>query len=99
MLFKHNNRSAIQAVILTSLLSLLASCSNSAAIESLVSADPQLKEAIIGQQINTTKPQRSQDSAKKAAPITNAMNKPVAAPNNTCIRQRQERCQWSSSGD
>ncbi len=60
MLFKHHNRSAIQAVILTSLLSLLASCGNSAALESLVSADPQLK---IGQQSPASKSGTSRDSA------------------------------------
>ncbi len=59
MLFKYHNRSAIQAVILTSLL--LAGCGNSAAIESLVSADPRLKE--IKQQSQATRLEASQDSA------------------------------------
>lgn len=43
MLFKQDNRPVIKGIILTSLLSLLASCGNSEAIESLVSADPELK--------------------------------------------------------
>ena len=43
MLFKQNDRPAIKGIILTSLLSLLAGCGNSEAIESLVSADPELK--------------------------------------------------------
>ncbi len=78
MLLKYNNHPAIKAVILTSLLSLLASCSNSAAIESLVSADPLLKEGEIGQQINTTKAQLAPDSATKASDIASQDQKIVA---------------------
>ncbi|MEL6441939.1 MAG: S-layer homology domain-containing protein [Cyanobacteria bacterium J06621_8] len=57
MLFKNSNPSATQGFILTGLLTLLASCSNTAALESLVSADPQLTETKIGQ----TQPDNSAD--------------------------------------
>ena len=43
MLSKPNNRLAMRGIILSSLLTLLSSCANSAAIESLISADPDLK--------------------------------------------------------
>lgn len=45
MLFKQNERPAIRGIILTSLLGLLAGCGNSEALESLISADPELKKA------------------------------------------------------
>ena len=44
MLFNQNNRPAIRGIILTSLL-ILAGCGNSEALESFVSADPELKRA------------------------------------------------------
>ena len=44
MLSKKNDRPAIKAIILTSLLTLLSACGNSAALESLVSPDPALKK-------------------------------------------------------
>ncbi|WP_019505386.1 S-layer homology domain-containing protein [Pleurocapsa sp. PCC 7319] len=43
MFLKQNNQKALLGVLVTSLFTLLASCGNSAAIESLVSADPKLK--------------------------------------------------------
>ena len=44
MLSKQTSRPAIRGIILTSLLTLLSSCGNSAAIENLIGADPDLKE-------------------------------------------------------
>lgn len=44
MLFKQNHCPAIQGIMLTSLLALLAGCGNSEALEGFVSADPKLKE-------------------------------------------------------
>lgn len=46
MLFNQNNRPAIQGIILTSLLTLLASCGDSVALEGFVSADPKLKDKV-----------------------------------------------------
>ena len=54
MLFKLNNRKTIRAIILTSSLTVLASCSNSAAIEGFISADPKLKEGEAGQLSSAT---------------------------------------------
>ena len=53
MLFKFDNRQTVRAIILTSSL-ILASCSNSAAIEGFVSADSRLKENKTKQLSNTT---------------------------------------------
>jgi hypothetical protein len=44
MLFKQDIHLAVKGIILTSFLALLAGCSNSAALEGFVSADPRLKE-------------------------------------------------------
>ncbi|MEM8722051.1 MAG: S-layer homology domain-containing protein [Cyanobacteria bacterium P01_G01_bin.39] len=63
MLFPQKNRSAIQTIILTSLLTLLASCGNSAALEGLVSADPQLKEDQAGSSPNISSSQTAQNPA------------------------------------
>ena len=63
MLFKQNNRSAIRGIISTSLLALLAGCSNSAAIEGFISADPQLKENQLKQSSNATQPKTSLNSS------------------------------------
>ena len=57
MLFKQDNRPAIKGIILTSLLSLLAGCGNSEAIESLVSADPELKNRTQQAQNKSRSPQ------------------------------------------
>ncbi len=65
MLLKQNNRQTVQGIILTGLLTLLASCGNSSALESLVSADPKLKRGNSEQpssQINPTNPKLSQNS-------------------------------------
>ena len=56
MLLKQNNRKTVQGIILTGLLTLLASCGNSAALESLVSADPRLKGSNTEQLPNQTNP-------------------------------------------
>ena len=66
MLLKQNNRQTVQGIILTGLLTLLASCGNSSALESLVSADPKLKGGNSEQesnQINPTTPKLSQNSS------------------------------------
>ena len=66
MLLKQNNRQTVQGIILTGLLTLLASCGNSSALESLVSADPKLKGGNTEQpsnQNNPTNPKLSQNSS------------------------------------
>lgn len=66
MIFNQNNRLAIQGTILTSLLTLLASCSNSAALEGIVSADPKLKE----NKIEQSKPANSQPAQNSSPPAS-----------------------------
>ena len=61
MLFKFNNRQTVRAIILISSL-ILASCSNSAAIEGFISADSRLKEDKTKQLSNTTQLQSSSNS-------------------------------------
>ena len=63
MLLEQNNHKALMGVLFTCLLTLLASCSNSAAIESLVSADPQLKAATLGNKSPASKPRDAQKAS------------------------------------
>ncbi len=66
MLLKQNNRQTVQGIILTGLLTLLTSCGNSSALESLVSADPKLKGGNSEQpsnKINPNTPKLSQNSS------------------------------------
>ena len=72
MLFKLNNRQGFQGIILTSLLTLLASCGNSAALESLVSADPKLKESNSEQQSGVNQSKLPQDDLSDATPRSKA---------------------------
>ena len=62
MLFKFDNRQAVRAIIFTSSL-ILASCSNSAAIEGFISADSRLKEDKTKQLSNTTQPESPSNSS------------------------------------
>ncbi|MGB5631338.1 MAG: S-layer homology domain-containing protein [Waterburya sp.] len=62
MLFKQNNCQTVQGILLTSLLTLLASCGDTAALEDLIRADPKLKEGKTEQpssQINSQLPPNS----------------------------------------
>ena len=63
MLFKFNNPQALRAIILTSSL-ILASCSNSAAIEGFISADSRLKEDRTKQLSNTTQVESASSSSR-----------------------------------
>ena len=65
MLFNQNNRLAIRGIILTSLL-MLAGCGSSAALEGLVSADPELKDK--AEQTASTDKSRS---PQKISPVRN----------------------------
>lgn len=68
MLFKQKSRSATQGIILTSLVTLLASCGNSAALESLVSANPKLKENEPKQPSSQTNPEINSQPVKNSSP-------------------------------
>ncbi len=72
MLFKKTNHPAIQGIILTSLLTLLSSCGNSAALESLVAADAGLKE--VSNQTNI-KPSPETDSSPTSQPEAKRKNR------------------------
>lgn len=85
MLFKNHNRWT-QGVIFTSLLTLLASCGNSEAIQGLVSADPELKQALAEPEKPRNDSQRSPeseaikpttDSSQSSTPKTSAQNTPT----------------------
>ena len=53
MLLKQNNPKVVKSILFTGLLALLASCGNSSAIESMIRADPQLREEAIDSQLET----------------------------------------------
>ena len=63
MLLKKTNRPAVQGIILTSFITLLGSCGNSAALEDLVGADPELKKSQTEQVSTQTKPESSQPNS------------------------------------
>ena len=79
MLSKQNSRPTTHGIILTTLLTLLSSCGNSAAIESLISADPELKEGTTAEVSNQTKPNSSENSTSPA--ITTIKTKESPNPN------------------
>ena len=72
MIFKNSTPQAMRGIVFTSLLTLLSSCGNSSALESLVAPDPQLNEGKTEQVANRTKsspnkspsPQNSQPNAE-----------------------------------
>lgn len=66
MLLKQNNRKAVAVTLLTGLLTLLAGCTDSAAIESLVSPDPKLTESKIERTSSSTQSKQSQDSSTQS---------------------------------
>ena len=68
MLLKQNNRQTVPRIILTGLLTLLASCGNSAALENLVSADPKLKGSNSEQPSNKINPISSKLSQNSSSP-------------------------------
>ena len=82
MLFNQNNRPAIQGIILTSLLTLLAGCGNSEAIESLVSADPELKPDK-SEQAGTNR------KSPQSAPIEPEANSATTSPSETADTNNQ----------
>ena len=96
MLLKNTSRPVIQGIILTSLLTLSSSCGNSAALESLVSADPELKKSQTEQVSNKTKSKSSQqvNSSPKAtspeAKTTNQSNSDAAATKDSNSIQTSE---------
>ena len=82
MLFNQNNRSAIQGIILTSLLTLLAGCGNSEALESLVSADPELRQ-------NKSERNRTNGSSLQSAPIATEADSATASPSEATDTDNQ----------
>ena len=60
MFLEQNNQKALQGVLVTSFFTLLTSCGNSAAIESLVSADPKLKANTFANNSKTIKAEQPQ---------------------------------------
>jgi len=80
MLSKQNDRLAIRGIILSSLLTLLSSCANSAAIESLISADPDLKE-------KTTTEVSNRDKTVKTV---NTSTAPSRNPRSTAKAEERE---------
>lgn len=68
MLLKQKSRSAIQGIILTSLVTLLASCGNNTALESIVSANPRLKENELKQPASQKNPEPDFPSEQNESP-------------------------------
>ena len=92
MLFNQNNRPAIQGIILTSLLTLLAGCGNSKALESFVSADPELKRDRSGQaQTNRESPQsasvesEADPATTSPSEATDTNNQSESSPNESAV--------------
>ncbi|MEO1672671.1 MAG: hypothetical protein AAFR77_18155, partial [Cyanobacteria bacterium J06631_2] len=76
MLCKKSDRLAIKGIILTSLLTLLGGCGNSAALEGLISADPDLKKGQTAEVSNQT--QTKPKPEPKPSESASAQNTPVA---------------------
>ncbi|MEL6787466.1 MAG: S-layer homology domain-containing protein [Cyanobacteria bacterium J06607_15] len=74
MLSKKSDRLAIKGIILTSLLTLFSGCGNSAALESLISADPALKETQTAEVSNQTQSNPPEDSSSTENPPVNPEN-------------------------
>ena len=89
MLTKNSDRLTIQGIILTSLLTLLASCGNSSALESFVSPDPALKENKAEKVSQKTQSQPAENSSSTKNQNSNVATtqgeKPASKdnPNNT----------------
>ena len=81
MLFEQKDRLAINGIILTSLLTLLGGCGNSAALEGFVGADPQLTKKAEEVSLQTQNPaitsQKKAGSANNS--VSNTAKKPAAA--------------------
>jgi hypothetical protein len=71
MLFEQKDRLAIKGIILTSLLTLLSGCGNSAALESFVGADPQLTKKAEEVSLQTQNPAIT--SPKKSGSANNSV--------------------------
>ena len=67
MLLKQNDQKAVSSILFTGLLTLLASCGNSSALESMVKADPELRERV--ESTVATSTNQEQDSAKTGSNI------------------------------
>ncbi len=83
MLLKQNSQKALMGILLfTGLLTLLASCSNSSGIESLVSADPKLKAGTVEKKSSAIKP----DEAQKASELDqDIISSPEETQNNNDV--------------
>ena len=88
MLFKFDNRQTVRAIILTSSL-ILASCSNSAAIEGFISADSRLKESQTKQLSNTT-PLESPSNSSTVEDGEDTLATPQSAEDTTANIDRDD---------
>ena len=71
MLLKQNNPKVVRSILFTGLLTLLASCGNSSALEGMVRADPKLRESDIGQAIESSDEESLDlDTSASLAPAT-----------------------------
>ena len=84
MLLKQSDRLAIKGIILTGMLGLLSSCSNSTALENIVSADPALKKET-KEVSNQTKSKTKADSLPIAEndPIKTKIEQSESTDNNS----------------
>jgi hypothetical protein len=78
MLFKQKDRLAINGIILTSLLTLLSGCVNSAALEGFVGADPNLKKKAEEVSLQTQNPGITSQKQSVSANNSNTTKKPAA---------------------
>lgn len=77
MLLKQNNQKVVKSILFTGLLTLLASCGNSSAIENLVKADPKLIADEV-KQSNITSVEPSQEAVSNT-PVLDSSTKESAA--------------------
>ena len=92
MLLKQSDRQAIKGIILTSLLGILSSCASSTALESLVSADPDLKreEAKISERAKSPAKTNSSPPVQNSQTVKIEREQPISVRNNNSSKQNSE---------
>ena len=102
MLLKQNNQKTVTGILFGSLLTLLASCGNTSAIESLVKADPELIANNVEQESNVSSPdsaldQTNNSSVSKVAPdsedkelVTRKENRDTSTADRTADKTEED---------
>ncbi|MEL6931371.1 MAG: hypothetical protein AAFO95_22525, partial [Cyanobacteria bacterium J06600_6] len=100
MSYKHNNRLAMRGIILSSLLTVLSGCANSAAIESLISADPDLKpetKAELAKQNKMPKAVKTPEGSNLNSADATPKTKKESAPEVTAKTEKPNRVRQNNT--